>query len=91
MKRTRSATCTRPLFKALNRDLYDFAHEVRTVVRETIDACATAKGADEDAQTMWFWAITLGPLMHDVSGSLLLLLSHGDRRAPAILNRSIFE
>jgi len=37
------------------------------------------------------WAVTLGPLMHDISGSALLLLSHGDRRAPVILALTLFE
>jgi hypothetical protein len=91
VKRAQSPICNRPIFKELNHDLYDFANEVRTAVREAIDACVAAKIEGEDAETARLWAITLGPLMYDVSGSVLLLLSHGHRRGPVMLNRSIFE
>jgi hypothetical protein len=85
------STCNRATFKTLDRDLYGLAQDVRARLRAAVDACALEPDADEDRQAVWLWAVTLGPLMWDVSGSILLELSHGQRRASAILNRSVFE
>lgn len=86
-----ASVCGRPIFKKLNRELHDFAQEIRGAVRHAVEICGVANIVDEDAQVVGTWAITLGPLMHDVSGAALLLLSHGHRRAPVMLNRSLFE
>ena len=91
MKKPQVSTCDRPTFKVLNRELYDFAQEVRVAIRAAVDACVAADIDNEDASIVRMWAVMLGPLMHDISGSGLLLLSHGDRRAPVILTRSLFE
>ncbi len=91
MKKTQASTCDRPTFKVLNREIYDFAQEVRVAIRAAVDACVAADIDNEDASIIRMWAVTLGPLMYDISGSALLLLSHGDRRAPVILTRSVFE
>lgn len=91
MKKPQVSTCDRATFKALNRDVYDFGQEVRAAIRAAVDACLVADIENEEASVVRLWALTLGPLMHDISGSALLLLSHGDRRAPVILARSVFE
>jgi len=91
VRKSQVSTCDRLTFKALNRDLYDFAQEVRVAIRAAVDACLASDIDDENANIVRMWAVTLGPLMHDVAGSALLLLSHGDRRAPVILARSLFE
>ena len=91
MTKPQVSTCDRPTFKALTRELYDFAQEVRVAIRTAVDVCVAADIQNEDDSIVRMWAVTLGPLMHDVSGSALLLLSHGDRRAPVILARSLFE
>jgi hypothetical protein len=83
--------CNRATFRDFDEGLYDLGNEARTLVREAVERRRLDVPADADQQTVQFWACTLGPLMFDIAGSLLLLLSHGQRRAPAILNRCLFE
>lgn len=85
------SVCERRTFENLNPELYDFAQDVRTALCDAIEKCAGVVIGDANGQVVRTWAFTLGPLMWDVGGSILLLLSHGDRRAPAILNRCVFE
>jgi hypothetical protein len=85
------SVCSRTIFKELSRELYDFGNEIRTGLRAAVDAYCTAQSTDENETIVRLWACALGTLMHDVSGSVLLLLSHGELRAPAMLNRNLFE
>lgn len=84
-------TCGRPLSHELNPKLYEFGNKVRAVLRDTIESWLPNNNSSEDATVVRIWAGALGTLIYDVRGSVLLLLSHGHLRAPAILNRSIFE
>jgi hypothetical protein len=92
-----STICERKTFEFLTPDLYEFAQLVRTALLSAIEACSLSVNPesettrDKGSQAIHVWAMTLGPLIWDVSGSVLLLLSHGERRAPVILNRSVFE
>jgi hypothetical protein len=75
----------------LNRQLYEFAQDVRSALLRSIEVYALLRPSEENDKVVQLWAMTLGPLIWDVSGSVLLLLSHDERRAPVILNRSVFE
>lgn len=81
----------RVLFRRFSEELYDFGNEVRTLIRETVERHGREQITDPDQRTIQLWACCLGALMFDISGSVLLLLSHGHHRAPAILNRSLYE
>jgi hypothetical protein len=87
----RSAICRRRLFEAVHPELHDFAQEVRAVLFTTLETCASMPIVGSDAELIRMWAIALGTLMWNVSGSVLVLLSHGEHRAPVILNRCVFE
>jgi hypothetical protein len=92
-KRARKASsiCERKILKDLDRELYDFAIEVRDAIRRAIDAYAQEDISDDNDRLVRVWVLGLAALIYDVSMSVLLLLSHGERRAPVVLNRSIFE
>ena len=84
-------TCNRVLFRHFSQELYDLGNEVRTLIKQAVERHGREKITEPDGSTVQLWACTLGALMFDIAGSVLLLLSHGQRRAPAILNRCLFE
>ena len=91
MKAKSSRPCGRATLKNLSPALYDFGQEIRTALRVVVDAYYSAPSANDDDAIIRIWACCLGVLLYDVGGSVLLLLAHGELRAPTILNRSLFE
>jgi hypothetical protein len=85
-------SCNCPTFETLNPELCEFASEALGTLKDALDETSRLDRADDaDSRAVRLWAFTLGPLIVDVGNSVLLLVSHGERRAPAILNRSITE
>lgn len=93
MKQNQQSLCNRTTFKSVDRELYVFANEIRAALKGSIDTATGSQStrATDDERAVAIWAYTLGPLMWDVSHSVLLCLSHGDRRGPVILTRSIMD
>jgi hypothetical protein len=86
------SSCGDATFEDLDRRVYDFAQVVREAIFAAIDACGKDHFEDgDDRSIVQLWSAVLGALTWDVSGSVLLELSHGRRRAPVILNRCVFE
>lgn len=55
MKKPQVSTCDRPTFKVLNREIYDFAQEIRVAIRTAVDVSVEATISGEDAQIVRLW------------------------------------
>lgn len=76
----------------IHPELVEFIEKVRTALKQRIDFTHDELRIEsEPIKVLWTWAVALGAMAYDMSGSSLLLLENGKGRAAVVLNRCIFE
>lgn len=78
-----------PASVILSPELWEFGQRARALLRSTIEEAV--QNDTRPNRDVVHWYVALGTLAWDVSGSVLLLLEHGEVRAATMLNRSLFE
>ena len=78
--------------ETLDPNLKAFLQKTRKILKQRIDfSHSHLKLRAEPAKILWAWAVALGAMTYDMSGSALLLLQRGHTRAAVVLNRCVFE
>jgi hypothetical protein len=73
-------------------ELMEFIEKVRGLLKQRIDHTHDdLKIESEPIKVLWTWAVALGAMAYDMSGSSLVLLQGGRARGAVVLNRCIFE
>jgi len=73
-------------------ELATFIEKARGALKQRIDLTHDElKIESEPMKILWTWAVALGAIAYDMSGSSLILLESGKGRGAVVLNRCIFE